>query len=303
MSLGLLLLFLFPAAALADVVGEARSAAARGDFDAAERLVKRYEEDRRATPELALAISWLGRIALAEKDFDRADTYAARARAMTLELLEGRNLDDDRSLPLALGASIEVQGQALAARGARSEAVAFLAAELERWRDTSIRARIQKNLHLLSLEGKLAPRLDLGEHLGQRPPPLEELAGRPVLLFFWAHWCGDCKMQVPSLVRLRQEYGDEGLVIMGPTQRYGFATRGEGASPEEELAHIRRVMESSYAGLADMPVPVSAENFANYGSSTTPTLVLVDREGIVRLYHPGRMEYEDLAREVARVVN
>ena len=42
------------------------------------------------------------------------------------------------------------------------------------------------------------------------------------------------------------------------------------------------------------PAPVSEENFRNYGASTTPTLVLIDRAGIVRLYHPGAMTYEEL---------
>jgi hypothetical protein len=48
-----------------------------------------------------------------------------------------------------------------------------------------------------------------------------------------------------------------------------------------------------------MSVPVSEETFANYGSSTTPTMVLVDREGVVRLYHPGEMTYAELAPKVA----
>ena len=43
-----------------------------------------------------------------------------------------------------------------------------------------------------------------------------------------------------------------------------------------------------------MAVPVSEQNFLNFGVSSTPTLVLVDRTGTVRLYHPGRMSYEEL---------
>jgi thioredoxin-related protein len=39
-----------------------------------------------------------------------------------------------------------------------------------------------------------------------------------------------------------------------------------------------------------------------YGVSTTPTLVLVDRDGIVRLYHPGRMQKEELESVVRRVL-
>ena len=41
-------------------------------------------------------------------------------------------------------------------------------------------------------------------------------------------------------------------------------------------------------------VPVSAEVLKRYGVSTTPTLALVDREGIVQLYRPGQMTEEDL---------
>jgi thioredoxin-related protein len=51
-----------------------------------------------------------------------------------------------------------------------------------------------------------------------------------------------------------------------------------------------------------MSVPLSEENFQRFGASTTPTLVLVDRAGIVRLYHPGAMPYSQLASKLAEVV-
>ncbi len=35
-------------------------------------------------------------------------------------------------------------------------------------------------------------------------------------------------------------------------------------------------------------------NFERFGVSTTPTIVLIDRRGIVRLYHPGVIEEADL---------
>jgi hypothetical protein len=50
-----------------------------------------------------------------------------------------------------------------------------------------------------------------------------------------------------------------------------------------------------------MTVPVNEETFKNYGASTSPTLVLIDRAGIVRLYHPGRMTYEELQPLVAKL--
>ena len=54
--------------------------------------------------------------------------------------------------------------------------------------------------------------------------------------------------------------------------------------------------------MIDGPAPVSEANFTRYGASTTPTLVLIDRVGIVRLYHPGVMTYAELREAVEKVV-
>lgn len=291
-----LLSLLLVSAAPVNLVGEIRAALARNDIALAEQRAKDYRAAHGVTPEFVEAWSWLGRGALAAKDYDRADRYAAETRALVLEQLKSRPLDAERRLPTALGASIEVQAQALAARGELSEALAFLARELETWRTTSIRTRIHKNINLLSLEGKPAPALDLSTVLGPPASPLEALRGRPVLLFFWAHWCGDCKAQAPVLARLQKEFPE--LVVLGPTQRYGYVARGEEAGPEAELRYIDEVRARFYHELPGMPVPVNEEIFRQYGASTTPTLVLADRAGIVRLYHPGKMTYEELAPRI-----
>ena len=41
-------------------------------------------------------------------------------------------------------------------------------------------------------------------------------------------------------------------------------------------------------------VPMTEQNHKRYGVSTTPTLVILDRQGIVRLYHPGMMTAAEL---------
>jgi hypothetical protein len=41
--------------------------------------------------------------------------------------------------------------------------------------------------------------------------------------------------------------------------------------------------------------PLSEANFMRYGVSTTPTLVLLNAAGIVTLYHPGAMTFEELS--------
>ncbi len=294
----LTVVLLFQPLASQSIISEVRAAVARNDFAAGEAAINRYRNTRGVTPEMLEALSWLGRGALAAKQRDRAEEYARRTQELSLEELKSRPLDAESHLPIALGAAIEVRSQVMAARGETASAIEFLKRELEVYHDTTIRTRIQKNIHLLSLEGKPAPELLAPEWLGPKPVPLRELKGRIVLLFFWAHWCPDCKAEAPILARIQREYGSHGLSLVGPTQRYGYVARGQDASPAAELQYIDEVRKRYYADLSTMPVPVSEENFKNYGASTTPTLVLIDRSGTVRLYNPGQMPYEQMALRV-----
>jgi thiol-disulfide isomerase/thioredoxin len=238
------------------------------------------------TPADAEAISWQARTALGQKDYTRAEALAEQAYQYTHAL----NIQKDARLQTALGASIEVHAQALAAQGQRAEAVTYLRLQLNAYLNTPIRARIQKNLNLLNLEGKPAPALDLAHMLGPKAPVTK---GHPVMLFFWAHWCGDCKAEAPYLAQMPRD-----LVVIAPTQHYGYVGATENIPAAEETKFIDQVRQQFYPNL---PVPLSEENFKTYGASTTPTIVLIDRQGIVRLYHPGVMNPQELAALAAKL--
>ena len=173
-------------------------------------------------------------------------------------------------------------------------AVQFLRHELNTYADTSIHKRIQKNINLLSLEGQPAPELDLSEYLGPEPPRLADLTGQVVVLFFWAHWCSDCKRQGPILDDMLARYGAEGLSVVAPTQRCGYAGGGQMVTPDDERRYIEQVRDEYYGFLSDQPVPLAQTNHKLYGVSTMPTLVLLDRGGRIALYHPGWMTTEEL---------
>jgi len=272
------------------IIKEVRTAINAGDLAGANKLLADARQAGGVTPGWLEAQSWIARGHLAAKRYDQAAKSAAETRTLALAMLKQRKLDDEPSLPIALGASIEVEAQVLNAQGRKAEAVAFLQQELKTWQGTSIITRTRKNLHLISLVGRPAPALITREFIGPTAPPA--MVGRKVLLFFWAHWCGDCKAQAGVIARLAREHPR--LLVVGPTQTYGYAAGGEDAPRPQELRYIDEIRQKYYAAIQGMTVPVSEENFRQWGASTTPTLVVIDSKGVVRLYHPGRLSYEEL---------
>ena len=299
--LAVLVVFAAPAAAqvagTGDVIAEVRAAIAESGLDRADAIFTKRRAEQGARPEVVEALSWLGRGALAAGQLDRANRYANQAQQLAMTALGRRRLVDEH-LVTALGNAIEVQAQVRVQRGDRAEAIAVLQRELETYHDTPIHKRIQKNINLLSLEGHPAPALDTSEFIGPAPPPLTQLKGKVVVLFFWAHWCPDCKIEGPILAKLLAKYRAQGLAIVAPTERYGYGEGGATITPADELRYIVRIRDTYYPFLAEVPVPVSAANHKLYGVSSTPTIVIADRQGIVRLYHPGRMTEEELEAQV-----
>lgn len=292
-----------PPPATSTLVADVRAANAAGDAARAKTLVEEARATAGVTPVVLVAQSWVGRGALAAGDLDTAEQVGRRTYDEAGALLATRPLDEEPNLPLALGASIELLANVAVARDARSEALSFLEAELARYGDTSMATRLQKNINLLSLEGTEPPPLTRDEHLGDEPPPaLDDLRGQVVLVFFWAHWCSDCKQQGPVIALLRDRYAAQGLTVLAPTQRYGYVAGGEDAPPAAEKAYIAEVWRTGYEPLADVPVHLDAANHRRYGVSTTPTLLLVDRAGRIRLYHPGQMSDAELDPLVRRLV-
>ena len=290
------LLFFF-----ASLVNDVRTLIAHHDLAAAEQTVRAAQMRGAGAPEVAASVTWLARAALDARALDRADQYAAEARKIADGALRTRPLDSDPWLPTAVGAAIEVHAQVLAARGERADAVAYLRQQIAAFAKTSIAERIRKNINLLSLEGKPAPPIEFSEWLGPRPQPLSALHGHPVLLFFWAHWCPDCKAEAPLLASLLRTYGPRGLVVEGPTRYYGYVAGGDEAPPTVEKQYIEQVRRQFYGMLPTMAAPMSAPAFLAYGASTTPTIVLIDRTGIVRYYHPGAASEAELAAQIEKV--
>jgi thiol-disulfide isomerase/thioredoxin len=110
---------------------------------------------------------------------------------------------------------------------------------------------------------------------GSRQLDIESFRGRPLLMTFWASWCGPCRQELPELQKLSVELADKGfeLVTINTDQS--------------------AIVGSRFLQKYNIDVPVYRMNqrtLMELGISSLPTNVLLDREGrpvmILRGYSP-----------------
>jgi len=66
------------------------------------------------------------------------------------------------------------------------------------------------------MRGKQAPAFALTSLEGKKVT-LADYKGRPVLVNFWATWCGPCKVEMPWFEEFRKQYAAQGFEVLGLT--------------------------------------------------------------------------------------
>src|ERR1035437_5748813 len=115
------------------------------------------------------------------------------------------------------------------------------------------------------LVNRPAPDFDLKTIDGERVR-LADFRGRPVLLSFWASWCGPCRRELPEVARLYDRFKDKGLVVLG------INDEGKGAARK-------------FAGQNQLPFPIVDDSDGKahrlYRIRAIPSVFVIDAQGKV----------------------
>lgn len=84
-----------------------------------------------------------------------------------------------------------------------------------------------------NLQGRPAPAFTLTDVNG-REVSLGQFKGHPVIVNFWATWCGPCKLEMPWFQEFSEKYKPQGLVVLGLAQDDG-ASRGDISSAAKKI--------------------------------------------------------------------
>ena len=116
---------------------------------------------------------------------------------------------------------------------------------------------------------------------------LSDFLGKPVILNFWASWCGPCKMEMPDFDEKYGEYGDQVHFLMVNL------TDGSQETVETASAFIS---EQGYS----FPVLFDTDRSGAiaYGVSAVPVTYFIDAEGYFVTYQPGMLSAEALQKGI-----
>jgi cytochrome c biogenesis protein CcmG/thiol:disulfide interchange protein DsbE len=137
--------------------------------------------------------------------------------------------------------------------------------------------------------GDLAPEIDLKSMTGDQIV-LSKLQGRPVVVNFWATWCGPCREEFPALVRMFKQYHDQGLVVVGVNFQ-------DDNSDEGVLTFMRNTLVN-FPIVRDIGERLGRE----YRVDGLPTSYFIDKSGIVRdIVVGGPMTDDFLDKQFAKI--
>lgn len=116
-------------------------------------------------------------------------------------------------------------------------------------------------------------------------PLFEELAGKVVLLDFWASWCAPCRQSFPWMAELQRRYAEEGLIVV--------------AVNLDQDRHLAEQFLAATPAAFRVEYDPAGTIATQFGVSAMPMSFLIDRTGRVRARHVGFRQAQRPEREAS----
>ncbi|MGA7523284.1 MAG: TlpA disulfide reductase family protein [Acidobacteriaceae bacterium] len=125
------------------------------------------------------------------------------------------------------------------------------------------------------MNGKIAPNFTLDDISGKKVS-LASFRGHPMVVDFWATWCGPCKVEIPWFEKLHDQYASQGLEILGVS-----ADDLDKDDPAKLFTEKRDIADFAQKMHMNYPVLIDADSIANsYGGlDALPTTFFIDKNG------------------------
>ena len=117
---------------------------------------------------------------------------------------------------------------------------------------------------------------------------LSQFAGQPVLIFFWATWCPDCRAEIDSISKLHENYQEKGLVILA-------VDAGEVGST---VGAFRNSNKLTFRILLDQSNLIQRL----YQVNSIPKHFFIDTSGRITYIGTGSMEFDQLENQVKAIL-
>lgn len=124
--------------------------------------------------------------------------------------------------------------------------------------------------------------------LNGQPQSLEKWKGKPVLVNFWATWCGPCVQEMPELSALANEENGKRYNVIG----IGI----DSPSAMSEFAAKHKIQYPLYVG--GMGGTELSRGFGN-AQGGLPFTVLIGADGQVKKTYLGKLKFDELKADLA----